>query len=189
MGKTIRIKVNMDRDRLRGNMRRLAKVLAGTDTTHSGFRNKFWGVFTREMFRRLHTSFRARSRGEADDLGVRWTPLKKSTIKRKSREHGRGGLYPGVRVPASPHPGFANRDTEELFKSFAMGALGASYRPTENQVYSLQGTNIILGTSAKHAKEADRLRQLIPRDIGPWVKESIAIAIEKTIHLLPKLGH
>lgn len=189
MGKTIRIKVNMDRDRLRGNMRRLAKVLAGTDTTHSSFRNKFWGVFTREMFRRLHSSFRARSRGEADDLGNVWAPLKKYTIKRKSKEHGRGGLYPGVRVPAAPHPSFANRDTEELFKSLAMGALGASYRPVENQVYSLSGTNITLGTSALHAKDVNRLRKLIPADVGTWVKESIAVAIEKTIHLLPKLGH
>lgn len=188
MGTTYRIKINMKPEEVRKNLRNLARVLSGKDQTHNSFRQKFWGIFTREMFRRIQASYRARSRGEADDLGNVWHPLKKKTVSRKKREHFRGGLHPGVKVPPSPHPNFINRDTEELFKSLAMGALGATYKPVEDQVYSLSGSTITLGTSAIHSEAVNRRRKLIPREVGPWVKESLAIAIQKTVHLVPKLG-
>ena len=182
----VTVRVTADPIKFKRNLKNLPAILCGKDGRFARIRNLYWGVFIREMFRRLQNSFRVRSRGEVDDTGSSWHYLKRKTVKRKSREHSRGGLYPGVKVPAAAHPRFINRDTEELFKSLAMGHLtGTWYQPRPGQIAKLSGTSLQLGTDVLHASRVDKERPIFPRELSKWIREASAIAMDA---IVPYLG-
>lgn len=169
-----------------GNLARLNTVLAGRDPRFSGIRNLFWSTYMREMFRRIHHSFRVRSRGEYDDGGNLWSPLQKKTVERKRRIHRHSGRSKR-RVGPAPHPHFINRDTEKLFKSLGMGLIsGNTYQPRSNQIARYDGQGITLGTKVSYAEDVNELREIIPiRSLRKWTAESIAEAYRK---ILPRLS-
>lgn len=187
---TVRVNINVeDKETFKQNLKLLPKILAGKHPKAPRLRNLFWAVFMREMFRRINHSFRVRSRGEVDDTGASWHRLKAKTIRRKSRPHFRGGRYPGVKVEAAPHPSFINRDTEELLKSLAMGAIsGNTYHPRNGQIAEQRGTQVRLGTDVEHAEDVDKLRDIFPDGLNKWVRESIVIAFERIAPYLGDLG-
>ena len=69
------------------------------------------------------------------------------------------------------------RDTDTLYESFHPGDKGArTYRPTENQIFEVDGTTATIGTSVEYASFHNETRPTIPDNIQPWVNESIDLA-------------
>jgi len=163
----------------------LPGILSGRHPRYTSLRRLFWAVFMKEMFRRIRDSFHARSRHGKDDLGNSWDRLHKRTIRQKRKAHS----HFGETVPPAKHPTWINRDTEALFKSLAMGIIsGNEYVPREDQIAKLSGDTVTLGTKVEYAPYVNDRRVLIPDNIRPWVRESLAIAFDRIAPRLGELG-
>jgi hypothetical protein len=188
MASSHRIQIRSDKGKYIANLHSLGNILVGKDSRFNSFREKFWGIYAREMFRRISKSYMDRSLGKTDDLGNAWLPLKEKTIKRKKRYHWRGGdTGDPKKVPPARYPRRINMDQLELYKSLAMGSLGARYNPNPGQKYDVNVSEVVVGTEVPIAKFVDRKRVIIPKNVQKWVAESLAVAVDKTATMLADL--
>lgn len=184
------ILVRCNPEKFKENLRQLAKVLAGRSSRFTRVRHLFWAHLTKEVFRRVHASFAARSRGNVDDLGQFWNALKPRTVKRKSKTHRRGSRHGKVKVPPSKHPSWINRDTDELIESLAAGIItGYDYVPEKRQFVHKSGYVLEIGSRVKHAGDVEQLRNIFPpsRLFNVWVAEAVSVAIKKILPYLADL--
>lgn len=69
------------------------RVLLGKDQRYISVYNLYRARMAQEVLRQLNESFWARANGEADDLGVKWEPLRKATLKIKRQLRDELGSY------------------------------------------------------------------------------------------------
>jgi hypothetical protein len=140
--------------------------------------NRFWAVFSREIFRKMHSSYKRRSRKHPDDYPA-WEPLKPKTIRRKRYRK---------KPPPSQHPTWINYDTGKLLKSYSPGKISNdTYVPPKNQLWSIKPGKLELGTLVKYAEKVSARRDLFPRTevLVRWCKEASEVAVKS---ILPLLG-
>jgi len=158
---------------------KLSRILSGKVETDLQRRiyERFWAVFSREMFQRLYASYRRRSRN-ATDLYPPWNPLKPATIRKKRNRR---------KPPPSKHPTWINYDTGKLVASYQPGTVSNdTYSPPKNQLRELKPGKITLGSWVKYAEKVSSLRDLFPRTkvLVRWAKESSEVATKAIIPLL-----
>lgn len=162
----------------------LSRILRGQGTTfqEKQIYNRFWSVFSREMFKRMYASYRNRAR-KWDDQMPAWKPLAASTVKTKKRKRGR--------IPPSAHPTWINFDTGKLMASLKAGpASGERYVPVAGQLWKLTPNRLTLGTDVEYAKFVDEKRKLFPRPqvLVRWAKDAAEVALKAIVPLLAKAG-
>ena len=182
----ITVPTKLTKAQLQEVLRSVGKIIVGTDPRYAAIRDRFWAIFTQEMFRILRRSYMARSWRRADELGNRWKPIKPSTVKRKSKPHYRNG----VRLPPSKFPASYNRDTSDLLDSFKPGTIaGNHYQPVRNQYVRKTSRNIKLGSDIEYAAYAlTQDRELFPPGSEKFVAQAISIALVKITPLIAKGG-
>ena len=72
------------------------------------------------------------------------------------------------------------RVTDAIFNSLKPSE-GSSqqYRPKKDQIYNVVNGKLEIGTLVEYAKYHNDSRPVIPKNISPWVKEGVAIAMEE----------
>lgn len=162
----------------------LSRVLKGQVNTalERQIYNKFWGVFSQEMFKQMFASYRNRSRNWQDELAA-WKSLKPATIKAKKRSSKRSKLKPSL------HPTWINFDSGRLMISFKPGKVaGAGYVPGKDQLWELTPNRLTLGTKVDYASQVDERRPLFarPRVLVRWAKNAAKTAFKAIVPMLPK---
>mgnify|MGYP003343136805 CR=1 FL=1 len=143
----------------------LPKVLARKDSRSVFIQNLFWGVLVREMFRRMHRSFKIRSEGGADELGT-WRPLKPRTIQIKKNL--------GFDKTAST----INVRTKALLNSYKPGTVSNGYLYSgPDQLVQMNAYTLTLGTKLPYAHAVNSLRSIFPAVPRKWVVESVEAAL------------
>lgn len=83
MATTIKITTRLGRRDIKELIESLPATLSGgkhSKVTSKVLRNKFWSLFVQNFMTELHDAFMVRSRGGADETGLKWKPLSRKTI-------------------------------------------------------------------------------------------------------------
>jgi len=182
-----RVKTKKSPVELQGLLSDLPKYLAGIKRDHYGLRKEYWAVFARELYKRISRGYLKKSMGGKDDLSSKWKPLKKSTIDRRLRQGSRHGhlrksktFREAVALLKAAATGKVPIliDTGRLYNSLRPGrVVGGNYtKNTVDQIFSIKGGEVSLGTKVPYSEMQHKTRPLWPAKMDKWVQESLAEA-------------
>lgn len=81
-------KTRLSEQQVRNLVNSLPSIIDGTQKDRFGIRSTFMGTVAHHLFSKIHEAYMDKSRGQSDELGNRWKPLKESTkIARLSKPH------------------------------------------------------------------------------------------------------
>lgn len=159
-------------------LRNLPAILTGKTIAHRRVREAFINGFTYRMMQLVHRAAIRKSNGGTDELGQRWEPLKRSTIRwRKSRKIAE--KYPRSRQLK------IMRLSERLFSSIAPGSYsGAVYFPPAEQLVRFRQGILELGSDVPYAERQFSMRPVFPENLNPWLADAIRFGLKAATKLI-----
>tara|TARA_Y100000004_G_scaffold174081_1_gene212493 strand:- start:19 stop:585 length:567 start_codon:yes stop_codon:yes gene_type:complete len=183
------VRSHKDSHKVRRLVRDLPKLLTNQKVTPEleKLRNLFWAFFAKEFYRLAYKNFKLKSQGGSDEFGVRWKPLKPSTIKRRAES----GLRSLVARRNAMGGDVANNlilvRSGRLRESFKPGKQsGASYIPAnKDQLYVTTSGRVQLGSNVPYADDQNEERPLLG-DEAELINKAMEVALEKFLKELQR---
>jgi hypothetical protein len=183
------VRSRKDSQKVRRLVRDLPKLLTNQRVTPEleKLRNLFWAIFAKEFYRLAYKNFKRKSLGGADEFGVRWKPLKPSTIRQRAKS----GLRSVIARRNVMGGDVANRlilvRSGRLRESLKPGKQsGTSYIPANrDQVYESTSGKVELGSKVPYADDQNKDRPLLG-DESELINKAMEVALEKFTKELSK---
>ena len=175
--------------KVRRLVRDLPKLLTNKKVTPEleKLRNLYWAIFSKEFYRLAYKNFKLKSQGGADEFGVRWKPLKSSTVKRRAES----GLRALIARRNAMGGDVANNlilvRSGRLRESFKPGQqAGSSYIPSgSDQIYEVGSGKVRLGSNVPYADDQNEERPLYG-DESELITKATKVALQKFLKELSK---
>lgn len=159
-------------------LRNLPAIITGKTIAHQRVREAFINGFSHRFMQLVHRAAIHKSNGGTDELGNRWKPLQKSTIRwRRSRRI--ANKFPRSRQLK------IMRLAERLFRSISPGSFnGVIYIPPSEQLCRFRQGMLELGSTVPYAERQFPLRPVFPENFTPWLTDAIRYGLKAATKLI-----